>query len=232
MAMFNWFNKGDKDKAKDKKEKKNKKAKGFGLGDYNPEELSEETQEELPSEGDYEFSEEELEEIARQAVEEPAEQPAKKSWFGHEAKSAPEPSEKVSPKLESQTAPKVSAKTEEAKPSVSHAAEPILEATQDDEAQISDETQDKPTKEKGPGFFARLKDGLKKTRDSITHRIDQVLVSFGKIDEELFEELEEILITSDMGMETSLKVIAELREKVKKDKITDTRGVRQAVSYT
>ena len=79
------------------------------------------------------------------------------------------------------------------------------------------------------GFFGRLKDGLKKTRDSITQRIDEVLVSFGKVDEELFEELEEILITSDMGMNTSLKIIDELREKVKAEKITDTQGVRLAI---
>lgn len=79
------------------------------------------------------------------------------------------------------------------------------------------------------GFFGRLKDGLKKTRDSITHRIDEVLVSFGKVDEELFEELEEILITSDMGMNTSLKIIDELREKVKAEKIADTKGVRAAI---
>ncbi len=84
-------------------------------------------------------------------------------------------------------------------------------------------------KPKKVGFFDKLKDGLKKTRDSITLRIDQVLVSFGKVDEELFEELEEILITSDMGMDTSLKIIAELKEKVKKEKITDTQGVRQAI---
>lgn len=86
-----------------------------------------------------------------------------------------------------------------------------------------------PAKPKKPGFFDRLRDGLQKTRNSITLRIDQVLASFGKVDEELFEELEEILITSDMGMETSMKVVAELREKVKKEKITDAKGVRQAI---
>ncbi len=91
-----------------------------------------------------------------------------------------------------------------------------------------DEEVDIPKKKK-PNLFDRLKSGLKKTRDSITDRIDQVLVSFGKIDEDLFEELEEVLITSDMGMETSLKIISELREKVKKDKITDASGVRQAI---
>jgi len=79
------------------------------------------------------------------------------------------------------------------------------------------------------GFFEKLKGGLKKTRESITQRIDQVLASFGKVDEELFEELEEVLITADMGMETSLKIIAELREKVKKEKIADPKGVRQAI---
>jgi fused signal recognition particle receptor len=86
-----------------------------------------------------------------------------------------------------------------------------------------------PEKQKKPGFFDRLKDGLQKTRNSITNRIDQVLASFGKVDEELFEELEEILITSDMGMETSMKIVAELREKVKKERITDAKGVRQAI---
>ncbi|NLX63385.1 MAG: signal recognition particle-docking protein FtsY [Clostridiaceae bacterium] len=79
------------------------------------------------------------------------------------------------------------------------------------------------------GFFGRLKNGLKKTRDSITRRIDEVLVSFGKVDEELFEELEEILITSDMGMTTSLKIIDELREKVKNERIADTKDIREAL---
>ncbi|HHW23554.1 MAG TPA: signal recognition particle-docking protein FtsY [Clostridiaceae bacterium] len=94
--------------------------------------------------------------------------------------------------------------------------------------EISDQPEPAPDKPKA-GFFGRLKEGLKKTRESITHRIDQVLVSFGKVDEELFEELEEILITSDMGMETSLRIIDELRQKVKSEKIIDPKGVRQAI---
>lgn len=81
------------------------------------------------------------------------------------------------------------------------------------------------------GLFSRLKNGLKKTRDSITHNIDQVLASFGKVDEELFEELEEILITSDMGVNTSLTIIEELREKVKAEKIVDVSEVRQAIRH-
>lgn len=76
------------------------------------------------------------------------------------------------------------------------------------------------------GFFDRLKEGLQKTRKSITEKIDQVLVSFGKVDEELFDELEEILITSDIGIETTLKIIADLKEKVRERKIIDPMQVK------
>ncbi|HHX18522.1 MAG TPA: signal recognition particle-docking protein FtsY [Clostridium sp.] len=77
------------------------------------------------------------------------------------------------------------------------------------------------------GFFDRLKRGLKKTKSTITERIDQVLVSFGKIDEELFEELEEILITSDVGIDASMRIIEDLKKKVKETKTTDPREVKK-----
>lgn len=76
------------------------------------------------------------------------------------------------------------------------------------------------------GFFDKLKEGLKKTKNAITERIDQVLVSFGKIDEELFEELEEILITSDVGAEATLRIIEDLKKKVKDNKVTDPLKVK------
>ncbi len=76
------------------------------------------------------------------------------------------------------------------------------------------------------GFFEKLKDGLTKTRKGITERIDKVLVSFGKIDEDLFDELEEILITSDIGMDTSMKIINDIKAKVKQDKITNPAEVK------
>ena len=71
------------------------------------------------------------------------------------------------------------------------------------------------------GFFSRLKEGLSKTRKSITERIDQVLVSFGKVDEELFEELEEVLVTADLGVETVMKIMDDTRKRSGKRKITD-----------
>lgn len=76
------------------------------------------------------------------------------------------------------------------------------------------------------GFFDKLKEGLKKTRDSISTKIDEVLVSFGVIDDELFEELEEILITSDVGVESSMRIIEDLKEKVKKNKVTQPQKVK------
>lgn len=76
------------------------------------------------------------------------------------------------------------------------------------------------------GFFDRLKEGLQKTRNSITEKIDKVLLSFGKIDEDLFEELEEILITSDVGVETTMRIIGDLRKKIKEEKVTDPKLVK------
>lgn len=71
------------------------------------------------------------------------------------------------------------------------------------------------------GFFEKLKNGLKKTKDSMMSRIENLLHSFTKIDEELFEELEETLIMCDIGVNTSVKICDMLRERVKKDGVTD-----------
>ncbi len=76
------------------------------------------------------------------------------------------------------------------------------------------------------GFFDKLKNGLKKTRDSIAEKIDGVLGMFTKIDEDLFSELEEILITADIGVETSMDIIERLKEEVKKRRITDASGIK------
>ena len=77
------------------------------------------------------------------------------------------------------------------------------------------------------GFFDRLKEGLNKTRKSISDRMDQLLSAFVKIDEELFEELEEILITSDIGMETVSKIISDIKEKIKLRRITDPSQIKK-----
>lgn len=79
------------------------------------------------------------------------------------------------------------------------------------------------------GFFEKLKNGLGKTKNSINEKINNVFSVFRKVDEELLEELEEVLIMSDIGMETSVKIIGELRTKIKKEKIEDEEAVKIAL---
>ena len=69
------------------------------------------------------------------------------------------------------------------------------------------------------GFFDKLKKGLGKTKNSIDEKINNVFSVFRKVDEELLEELEEVLIMSDIGVDTSVKIIDELRTKIKREKI-------------
>ncbi len=75
------------------------------------------------------------------------------------------------------------------------------------------------------GIFSRIKEGLKKTRDAIFGRITLILNSFTKIDEELFEELEEVLVMGDVGISTAEKICDELRRRVKQQGITDPREI-------
>ena len=79
------------------------------------------------------------------------------------------------------------------------------------------------------GFFEKLKNGLSKTKTSINEKINNVFSTFRKVDEELLEELEEALIMSDVGMETSEKIISQLRDKIKKEKIEDADQVKEAL---
>lgn len=77
------------------------------------------------------------------------------------------------------------------------------------------------------GFFKKIKEGLKKTRDSVVGQIDTMLKSFTKIDEELFEELEELLVMGDVGINTAGKITDELRKRVKKEGVTDPNEVHR-----
>lgn len=93
-------------------------------------------------------------------------------------------------------------------------------------AKLQEETVEDTTEEKKIGFFAKIKSGLSKTRDNIMSSVDNVLKAFVKIDEDLFEELEEALIMADIGVETSLYIIEQLREKVKEEKVTEASEVK------
>ena len=79
------------------------------------------------------------------------------------------------------------------------------------------------------GFFDKLKNGLNKTKTSFDEKINNVFSNFRKVDEEFLDELEEVLIMSDIGMDTSIKIISILRERMKKEKIQDEEDVKQAL---
>ena len=79
------------------------------------------------------------------------------------------------------------------------------------------------------GFFDKLKKGMNKTKTSFDEKINNIFSSFRKVDEEFLDELEEILIMSDIGMDTSIKIINALRERIKKEKLQDEEEVKQAL---
>ena len=79
------------------------------------------------------------------------------------------------------------------------------------------------------GFFDKLKSGLDKTKTSFDEKINNVFSNFRKVDEDFLDELEEVLIMSDIGMDTSIKIISNLRERIKKEKIEDEEQVKQAL---
>ena len=76
------------------------------------------------------------------------------------------------------------------------------------------------------GFFEKLKNGLRKTKESMMGRIERLLHAFTKIDEDLFEELEETLILSDIGVNTSVKICDKVRDYVKQKGITDPTQIK------
>ena len=79
------------------------------------------------------------------------------------------------------------------------------------------------------GFFEKLKEGLTKTKNAIFKQVDNLFKSFVKVDEDMLEELEELLIMADVGAASSEEIISRLREKIKEDRITDPEDCRIAL---
>ncbi len=82
------------------------------------------------------------------------------------------------------------------------------------------------------GFFSKIKEGLKKTRNAVVGQIDSMLKSFTKIDDELFEELEELLVMGDVGIHTAEKICDELKSRVKKEGIKDPEEINRLLEET
>ena len=79
------------------------------------------------------------------------------------------------------------------------------------------------------GFFEKLKAGLAKTKNAVFGQLDALFHSFSKVDEEMLEELEEVLITADVGVNATETILDELRNRIKKDKITEPEQAKAAL---
>ena len=103
-----------------------------------------------------------------------------------------------------------------------------VEEIQNEELQLVEDKKEieEVVEEPKMSLFERLKQGLSKAKQGITDRVDQVLKSYTKVDEDLLEEIEEILITADVGVDTTMNMIDKLTDARKTKKITDPQDVK------
>ena len=128
-----------------------------------------------------------------------------------------EPEEVAEPETV-ETEPEEVAEPETVEPEPEEVAEPETVETEPEEPQ-------EPEKKKKKGFFEKIRDGLRKTKDSVIAKMQLVLNAFTKIDEDLFDQLEETMIMGDMGAETSIEICDQLRKRVKERGITDPKQI-------
>ncbi len=115
---------------------------------------------------------------------------------------------------------------DEAREKLEESKEELEDLKEDLEEEI-EEAEEELEEKKKLSFFDKLKEGLTKTRDGFTDKIDGILKSYKKIDEELFEDLEEVLVTADVGVSTTMILIDNLRERVREEKTTDPNEVKE-----
>jgi len=103
---------------------------------------------------------------------------------------------------------------------------PVEEVEEVEDEELAEVAEEEPKKK---GFFGKLMDGLNKTRKGITDVMDDLFSNYGEIDEDLFEELEEILIMADVGMDTTMKIIDALRDELKARKIKEASLIKEVL---
>ena len=212
-----------------------------------PKEVAEpETEEVEPEEvAEPETVETELEEIAEpETVESELEEVAEPETVETEPEEVAEP-ETVEPEPETvETEPEEIAEPETVEPEPEEVAEPETEEVELEEVaepetvetepeevaepetvETEPEEPQEPEKKKKKGFFEKIRDGLRKTKDSVIAKMQLVLNAFTKIDEDLFDQLEETMIMGDMGAETSIEICDQLRKRVKERGITDPKQI-------
>lgn len=100
-----------------------------------------------------------------------------------------------------------------------------LEQEVEEETLETERQEEELEKKKKKGLFEKIRDGLRKTKDSVIAKMQLVLNAFTKIDEDLFDQLEETMIMGDMGAETSIEICDQLRKRVKERGITDPKQI-------
>ena len=218
MGFFKWF-------------KKNKKDENIEESNINSQEQIQEIEEE--SEETQEIEDERQEEI--QEVEEESEEEIQEiEDESEEVQEVEEESEEEIQEIEGERQEEVQEVEEESEEKTQEIeSEKEVQEIKDEREEIQEveevnkqEPEEEPKKK---GFFAKIKMGLSKTRASILNGVEQVLSSFTKIDEELFEELEESLIMSDIGVETSIYIMNKVREIVKEERIKEVSEIKNVI---
>ena len=192
-----------------------------------PEEIAEpETVETEPEE----IAEPETEEVEPEEVTEPETEESESEEVAEPETEESEPEEVAEPETEESEPEEVAeseteeSESEELDETEAEASEP--EEFDETEAEASEpEEPQEPEKKKKKGFFEKIRDGLRKTKDSVIAKMQLVLNAFTKIDEDLFDQLEETMIMGDMGAETSIEICDQLRKRVKERGITDPKQI-------
>lgn len=195
--------------------------KWFSFGKNNEEETVEDIVEEQVEE-----TPEEPEDIVEEQVEETSEKP--EDSIEEQVEEAPVKSEDITEQQAEEISEELHDITEGQVQELSEEHDDIVEEhVEEVPVELVDVTEEEAEEEpEKRGFFARLKEGLSKTTQNITGKIDQMLGNYTKIDEDMLEELEEILITSDVGYETTVEIVDRLRQNLKEKLIDDPAQVK------
>lgn len=195
--------------------------KWFSFGKNNVEETVEDIVEEQVEE-----TPEEPEDIVEEQVEETSEKP--EDSIEEQVEEAPVKSEDITEQQAEEISEELHDITEGQVQELSEEHDDIVEEhVEEVPVELVDVTEEEAEEEpEKRGFFARLKEGLSKTTQNITGKIDQMLGNYTKIDEDMLEELEEILITSDVGYEPTVEIVDRLRQNLKEKLIDDPAQVK------
>lgn len=195
--------------------------KWFSFGKNNEEETVEDIVEEQVEE-----TPEEPEDIVEEQVEETSEKP--EDSIEEQVEEAPVKSEDITEQQAEEISEELHDITEGQVQELSEEHDDIVEEhVEEVPVELVDVTEEEAEEEpEKRGFFARLKEGLSKTTQNITGKIDQMLGNYTKIDEDMLEELEEILITSDVGYETTVEIVDRLRQNLKEKLIDNPAQVK------